>query len=77
LDLTLALAFENLVGVSAHDCSGRDLVVPGSPDQSYLIEKVMGGALCAGERMPAGDDPLPDSSLETIVQWICAGAPDN
>jgi hypothetical protein len=71
------VAYENLVDAPAADCSGRDYVVPGSPDQSYLIEKLMGGALCAGDRMPLNNDPLPNTALNSVTRWICAGAPDN
>ncbi len=70
-------AYANLVGMAAEDCGGSDYVVPNSPDQSYLIEKLMGGAVCAGERMPLGEDALPTAGIHTIVNWICAGAPDN
>lgn len=70
-------AYDNLVGVTAEDCGGRDYVVPNSPDQSYLIEKLMGGTVCSGERMPLGENALPTAGIHTIVNWICAGAPDN
>lgn len=77
LSLEPGVAYQNLVGVAADDCGGKDYVVPGSPDQSYLVDKLMGGALCAGERMPLGENPLPAAGLRTFVNWICAGAPDN
>lgn len=70
-------AFANLVSVTADECGAKDYVVPSSPDQSYLVEKLMGGNICAGERMPLGEDPLPTAGVHTIVNWICAGAPDN
>jgi hypothetical protein len=37
----------------------------------------MGGALCAGDRMPLTNDPLPNAALHSVTRWICAGAPDN
>lgn len=70
-------AYANLVGVTADECGTKDYVIPNSPDQSYLVEKLMGGDICSGERMPLGDDPLPTAAIHTIVNWICAGAPNN
>lgn len=77
LDLEPENAFLNLVGVTADECGSRDYVVPNSPDQSYLVEKLMGGDICSGERMPLGESPLPTAGVHTIVNWICAGAPNN
>jgi len=77
LDLTAADAYAHLVDVTAEDCGEMKYVVPGSPDQSYLVEKLMGGNVCAGERMPLMDEPLPNEGIARVVNWICAGAPDN
>lgn len=70
-------AYGHLVNVTAQDCGSQLLVVPSSPDNSYLIDKLMGGNLCAGSQMPLSAEPLPNAALSTIVHWICAGAPDN
>lgn len=77
LGLDAADALGNLVGVAAEECGAKNYVVPNSPDQSYLVEKLMGGDICAGEQMPLGEDALPQAGIHTIVNWICAGAPDN
>lgn len=77
LALEPATAYANLVGATADECGAKDYVIPNSPDQSYLVEKLMGGNICAGERMPLGEDPLPTAGVRTIVNWICAGAPNN
>jgi hypothetical protein len=77
LGLDPADAYANLVGAASEDCGGKDLVVPGSPDQSYLVDKLMGGSLCAGERMPLSEDALPSAGIRQVVDWICAGAPEN
>ncbi len=44
--------------------------VPGEPDKSLLIEKVTSG------EMPLACDPLPDSEIALLRDWIAAGAPD-
>jgi hypothetical protein len=77
LSLEPAFAHANLVGATSEDCGGKTLVLPGSPDQSYLVEKLRGGSICEGEQMPLEADPLPAAGLRTFVNWICAGAPDN
>lgn len=77
LGLDPAEAYANLVGVTSEDCGGKNFVVAGSPDQSYLIDKLMGGTICEGGQMPLDQDPLPTAGVRTFVNWICAGAPDN
>ena len=48
-------------------------VVPGDPEASELYKRLLaeGGAL-----MPLGGPPLPDAEIETVKNWISAGAPD-
>lgn len=77
LGLDPADAYSNLVGTSSENCGAKTLVVPGSPDQSYLVDKLMGGSICDGDQMPLDEDPLPPAGVRTFVNWICAGAPDN
>jgi len=53
-------------------------VVPGDPDASFLIEKLVddtprGG----GDRMPLLRTPLPDADIELIRTWTREGAQDN
>jgi hypothetical protein len=50
------------------------LVTPGDPARSYLMNKVTGVGMCRGtQRMPIGV-PLVPSKIQTIADWICAGA---
>lgn len=77
LDLSPARAYAELVGAAAVGCEEGTLVVPGNPDQSYLIDKLTGGELCRGKRMPLFADPLPDAAIAQFVGWICAGALDD
>ena len=48
-------------------------VVPGNPEASRLYKRLLGEG---GQLMPLGGDPLPDSQIETVKNWILAGAPD-
>ena len=56
----------------------RILVTPGSLEQSYLMNKLTGIGMCPGTlRMPFGGDALPAGEIQTIADWICAGAPND
>jgi hypothetical protein len=74
LDLDDAVAHAQLVGVDSDGvgCTGKR-VVAGEPDQSFLVDKLMGGDLCYGKRMPR-DKELPDAAIAKVIAWICEGA---
>jgi len=76
LQLEPDVAYSQLVDVASDGCEGRIRVVPGDPDQSYLVEKLMGGAICNGKRMPLFTT-LPEEAIGKVVAWICAGALDD
>lgn len=76
-------AIAALVDVPATGCSSaaaRKLVVRGSPETSYLVDKLRGRNLCSGERMPYACDRadpsfcLSDDRVRLIEEWIRAGA---
>ena len=48
-------------------------VVPGNPEASRLYKRLLGEG---GQLMPLGGPPLPNSQIETVKNWILAGAPD-
>jgi DNA-binding beta-propeller fold protein YncE len=49
-------------------------VIPYWPDESHMVDHLTG---VATPRMPLSRDPLPASQIETIRQWIAAGAPND
>ncbi len=49
-------------------------VVPGNPDASELYNRLI--TTNAAKRMPLGQPQLPVQSINTIRNWILAGAPD-
>jgi hypothetical protein len=54
--------------------TARVLVWPGSLEQSYLMNKLTGIGMCPGTaRMPFAG-VLPAIEVQTIADWICAGA---
>ncbi|RMG99260.1 MAG: hypothetical protein D6705_03690 [Deltaproteobacteria bacterium] len=64
----------SLLGVRSA-VNGRPLVVPGKPDESYLLAKIRGDEGIDGERMPIGDDPLSDEAIAAVEAWIAALPP--
>lgn len=65
--------YANLVNVQSSDPSFL-LVEPGDAQNSYLVMKVEGRA---GNRMPVGGSALTSNQIQTIRNWITAGAPNN
>ncbi len=70
-------AYAQILQVKSESCGTKSFIVPNNPDKSYLIDKLMGGDLCDGGQMPLGQKELPGASIQTFVNWICTGAPDN
>jgi len=77
LNLSAGQAYGNLVGISARANPDLLRVDPGNPDDSFLIVKLEGGPAdkFRGLRMPLGGQPLSDTQIQTIRDWIIDGAP--
>ena len=80
LNLGRRVARASLLATSSEAPMPR--VMPGAPEQSYLIHKLRGSQLAvggSGSRMPMNDPPRPldEAQLGQILRWIEAGAPDN
>src|SRR5579872_3640431 len=67
---------QNSVGVMKY----RALVVPGYPDSSFLVEKLIDQTLSPdnleGDRMPSRLNALPQNQIDAIISWIRRGAPN-
>ena len=74
LNLTSAVAYDNLVGAASRGKPGAIRVVAGDPENSYLIHKLEGRAGIAGVRMPLVGPPLTDGQIQIIERWIALGA---
>ena len=73
MDLSsLTMSFMALVDVPSLEDSGVQRVVPGNPDDSYLIQKLEGTA-SVGAQMPIGST-LDQATIDVIRQWITDGA---
>ncbi len=77
LSLRPGKAWENLVGVPAKADGELVRVVPGSPETSFLVEKISSSDPAFGERMPKEGAALSDAEIELVVNWIAAGALDD
>jgi hypothetical protein len=75
LDLREGTGYDELIDVAAAQCDDRVLVVPGDPQASYVLDKLLGVDQCMGTRMPKGADPYPPEQIDLVTAWICQGAP--
>jgi hypothetical protein len=72
-------AYSSLVGIKSSETEFLR-VMPGAPEQSYLLMKLKGTHLDhggTGGRMPLGGAPLSPELIELISAWIAAGAENN
>ncbi len=77
LNLVGAAAYDNLVNVASSAKRGAIRVIPGDPENSYLIHKVEGRGDIVGDRMPDGGPFLTQGQIAIIKRWIELGAPNN
>ena len=71
-------AYDALVTRPSTGKPGATRVVPGDPDNSYLVKKLEGALDIAGVRMPRGTGPfLTPGQMLVIRRWIQQGAQNN
>jgi hypothetical protein len=71
-------AYDFLVGRPSTGKPGATRVIPGDPDNSYLVRKLEGAPDIAGVRMPRGNGPfLTPGQMLVIRRWIQQGAQNN
>jgi hypothetical protein len=59
-----------LVDADSIVCPGWKRVVPGSPEKSFLWNKLTFDTPACGVRMPWGVEPLPPHALDCVRNWI-------
>jgi hypothetical protein len=75
LQLDEAHSYALLVGIPSAEQPNVLRVSPGNPDDSYLVRKLEGpSAGISGGQMPLNQDPLAQSTIDAIRQWITNGA---
>jgi mono/diheme cytochrome c family protein len=65
------LDLSTVTGIAKGGMSGK-VFVPGKPDSSLLVKRVMGSG--GMPRMPMGFAPLTDDQMKSIRGWIASGA---
>ena len=76
LNLNHDVAYAQLVNAPTRSPVGKIRVIPGDPENSYLIHKLEGRAGISGRRMPNNGPPyLTDGQILVIKRWIEIGAP--
>jgi hypothetical protein len=78
LNLAHAVAYDQIVNVVSGRKPGAIRVIPGDPENSYLVQKLVGSAGIVGVRMPQSGPPfLTDGQILILKRWIALGAPRN
>ena len=78
LNLLHAVAYDQIVNVASARKAGAIRVIPGDPENSYLVHKIEGRTGIVGARMPISGPPfLTDGQILILKRWIALGAPRN
>ena len=78
LNLAHALAYDQIVNVASNRKAGAIRVIPGDPENSYLVHKIEGRPGIVGLRMPFSGPPfLTDGQILILKRWIALGAQRN
>ena len=78
LNLNHDVAYDQIVNVPVRGKPGAIRVIPGDPDNSYLVQKLEGSSAIVGRRMPSNGPPyLTDGQILILRRWIAIGAPRN
>ena len=71
-------SYQQLVGRTSLGKPGAILVIPGDPDNSYIVKKLERAPDIVGERMPRNNGPfLTEGQMRVIRRWIAEGAANN
>jgi hypothetical protein len=74
MDLREGAAYASLVGVTSPAKPGAVRVIPGDPENSYIIHKLEGRTDIVGTPMPRGNTLLTAGQILVIKRWIELGA---
>lgn len=76
LNLSQGLAYANIVNVESTQVPSKKRVLPNDAQNSYLVEKIE-GRQSVGSRMPLNRNPLTNTQIQNIRNWINRGAQNN
>jgi hypothetical protein len=78
MNLNHDVAYDSLVNIGSRLKPGAVRVIPGDPENSYIVQKVEGRSGIVGLRMPFSGPPfLSDGQILILKRWIELGAPRN
>jgi hypothetical protein len=78
LNLAHEVAYDQIVNAPSRGKPGAIRVIPGDPDNSYLVHKLEGSSDIVGRRMPFSGPPfLTEGQILILKRWIATGAPRN
>jgi len=78
MNLLHDLAYDQIVNVPSARKPGAIRIIPGDPENSYLVQKLEGRPGIVGLRMPFSGAPfLTDGQMLILKRWIAIGAPRN
>lgn len=63
--------------VNKKSSTGMDYIKPNDPNNSYLLQKILGSSVINGSRMPLNSSPLSQEKINVITEWINDGAKNN
>ncbi len=72
-----ATSFAALVNVTSLENSALKRVLPGEPNNSYLVHKLEGTDIGSTARMPLGGPFLDQATIDQVRTWIAEGAQNN
>lgn len=77
MNLTAGHTHDSLVNVASIEQPALKRVLPGDPDNSYIIHKLEGTPGITGSRMPLGGPYLDQATINQVRTWITQGALNN
>ncbi|MBL7994698.1 PEGA domain-containing protein [bacterium] len=74
-NLTENFAYLHIVNVASNEQPGLKRILPGNPDDSYLVRKIQGTPGISLSQMPQDGPPfLSQAEIDTIRSWVTNGA---
>ena len=77
LNLAAGGTYAATVNVATGEQPALKYIVPADPNDSYLVQKLLGASTISGVRMPEGGPYLDTATIAEVQAWITAGALNN
>ena len=60
--------------LSKQSSNGLNYIEPNDPENSYLLQKILGSSSISGSRMPLNNSALSQEKIHALTEWINNGA---